>query len=148
MTGLGDYLHSLDPTRTWEEHLQHMLVFCRVHVIRNFMKKHCAHDLTHHIRALWDNAEDITQLRAHMDSICDERPELKPWFKGKYASWVLAGLSKEASLVDYIYWILARKDTNRAESSHHQDNCFTGYRNSLLGSILKYAYTTYLLCIC
>jgi hypothetical protein len=117
-----------------------MLVFCRVHVFRNFMKKYRAHDLTHHVRAIWDNAEDVTQLRSHMDSICEERPELKPWFKGKYASWVLAGLCKEASKVHPDWWTLARKDTNRAESSHHQDNFFTGHRNSLLGSILKCVY--------
>lgn len=37
--GLGDYLHLQDPSREWQEHFQHVLMFCKTHVQRNFAKK-------------------------------------------------------------------------------------------------------------
>jgi hypothetical protein len=72
-----------------------------------------------------------------MLSIVKVNPELESWYKRKHVEWVLSGLSQVATKVPYEWWVLARKDTNLAESSHHQDNFWAGKNNSLLASILK-----------
>ena len=33
--GLGKYLHDIDPSRSWRDHIQYILVFCLVHYNRN-----------------------------------------------------------------------------------------------------------------
>jgi hypothetical protein len=70
-------------------------------------------------------------------SICSAYPEAKTFFENKTPDWILAGLSKHASKMPPEWWNIARKNTNLAESSHHQDNYYAGIRNSLLESILK-----------
>lgn len=134
--GFGDYLHSLDPSRSWQEHLHHMLVFCQVHVKRNFAKKFPQHPMLFHVDALW-NAETKQGLLEKMDSICVVHPELKPFFNGKKADWILAGLTIEQSKVPYEWWVYARKHTGISESSHFRDNNYTGRKLSLLSAILR-----------
>lgn len=134
--GFGDFLHSLDPGRTWDEHLQYMLVFCMVHVKRNFAKKWPKHPFRYSLNQIWEE-QTLGQLTRRMDSICILHPELKGWINNKRKPWILAGLTTEQSKVPYEWWLHARKHTSLGESSHFADNNFTGRSISLLSAVLK-----------
>lgn len=134
--GFGDYLHTLDPSRTWEEHLSHVLVFCKTHLQRNFAKKFPRHPLKHGIHQLWE-AGSKAELLYLMDCICKEYPELQSWVKNKKTDWILGGLSREQSKIPFKWWVCARKHTGLNEGSHFQDNNFTGRKISMLGAVLK-----------
>ncbi|KAI1370044.1 hypothetical protein F4677DRAFT_460196, partial [Hypoxylon crocopeplum] len=43
--GLGQYLHGLDPSKSWQEHLPHVVIFCKVHLVRGFHSKYPKCDL-------------------------------------------------------------------------------------------------------
>jgi hypothetical protein len=137
MPGLGDYLHKLDPTREWDEHIEHILVFCEVHLKRNFAKRFPRHTIRHEFFQLLFGANSKVEIDAHMQSICIEYPELKQWILNKKPRWLLAGLTRSESKVPYSSWLRARKHTGVGESSHFQDNNFTGRRTSMLNAVLK-----------
>ncbi len=136
--GFGDYLNMLDPSQEWHEHLQHMLVFCKTHVQRNFAKKFPKHPVKHSIHQLW-NMNSKQELLKQMDSISTTYPELKSWINSKKKRWILSGLTPEQSKVPIKWWIYARDHTGISESSHFQDNNFTGRKISFLGAVLKYS---------
>jgi hypothetical protein len=139
--GFGDYLAEIALDRTWDEHLQHMLVFCQVHVQRNFIEKYQKHPVFHYIKLLWTDVDNLSALKEHIQSICVTFPEMKSWYANKETNWILARLSAKASKVPYEWRKIARKDTNASESSHAQDNFFARTKNALLHSILKYKKT-------
>jgi len=134
--GFGDFLHNLDPEREWDEHLQHMLVFCQVHVKRNFRKKHPNHAALYVVGQIWE-AKTIEELEAKMDSISSVYPELKSWINSKKAPWILAGLTPETSKVPTEWWDYARKHTGAGESSHFSDNTFAGRKLTMLKACLR-----------
>ena len=134
--GFGDFLHSLDKAKRWEEHLQHMVVFCRVHVKRNFAKEWPKHTVRHSIDIIWQQ-ETQDGLFQHMNNICEVYPELKKWINHKRTPWILAGLTKELSKVPEAWWTFARKHTGISESSHFSDNNYTGRALSLLNAVLR-----------
>jgi hypothetical protein len=134
--GFGDYLHSIDPSREWDEHLQYMLVFCLVHVKRNFAKRFPTHKARYIIEQIWE-AETEQKLTARMQSICTLHPELTSWINNKKKTWILAGLAKEKSKVPHKWWAYARKHTGIGESSHFQDNNFTGRKLCVLTAVLR-----------
>ncbi len=134
--GFGDYLHMLDSSREWNEHLHHMVVFCKTHVQRNFAKKFPTHPMKHHIHQLW-GVNSRKKLLKKMDSICETYPELTSWIDNKRTGWILAGLTPEQSKVPIKWWMYARDHTGISESSHFQDNNFTGRKISLLDAVLK-----------
>ena len=37
--GLGMFLHSIGKSKSWSDHLQHVLIFCRVHIQRKLHQK-------------------------------------------------------------------------------------------------------------
>ena len=137
-TGLGDYLHQVDPSREWHEHLQHILVFCTVHLKRNFAKKFPMHPARHMIldKIFTSNTKD--EISQHMRSVCTAYPELRSWIVNKQPEWLMTGLAQSASKVPIEYWTFARKHTGNSESSHFQENNFTGRKTSLLNATLKY----------
>jgi len=102
--GFGDYLHTLDSSREWHEHLQHMLVFCKTHVQRNFAKKFPKHPMKHSIHQLW-NVDSKQNLLNQMNNISTTYPELKSWINSKKKGWILAGLTPEQSKVSIKWWI-------------------------------------------
>jgi hypothetical protein len=135
--GLGDFLHKLDPTREWDEHIEHILVFCEVHLKRNFAKRFPRHRIRHEFFQLLFGANSRLEIDAHMRAICLEYPELKQWMLNKKPRWLLAGLTRSESKVPFKYWLQARKHTGIGESSHFQDNNFTGRKTSMLNAVLK-----------
>ncbi len=93
--------------------------------------------MKHKIHELW-NMNSIGKVLEKMQSISKEYPELKSWIKSKQKGWILAGLTSEQSKIPIQWWTYARHHTGLAESSHFQDNNFTGRKLSLLGAVLKY----------
>jgi hypothetical protein len=121
-----------------------MLVFCSVHVKRNFAKRFPTHKARYLIDQIWE-AETEQKLSSRMESICLFYPELTSWISNKKTPWILAGLAKEKSKIPWEWWIYARKHTGIGESSHFQDNNFTGRKLSVLAAVLWYKYMS---CIC
>ncbi|OJD12483.1 hypothetical protein ACJ73_09344, partial [Blastomyces percursus] len=135
--GFGDFLHSLDPTKTWSEHLQHMLIFCRTHLQRNFRKKFGPnHPAGHLVAQIWDmnNKRDILE---QMDTMAKLWPELKTWLNSKRKDWILSALTLEQSRISADWWTFARNHTGITESSHFADNEFVGRKQTLLAAVLK-----------
>ena len=114
-----------------------MLVFCTVHLKRNFAKKFPKHPARHMILNKIFAAETQDEVAAHMQSICTTYPELRTWIVNKQPVWLIAGLTRSASKVPIAYWSFARKHTGNSESSHFQENNFTGRKTSLLNATLK-----------
>lgn len=127
----------MDPSRNWDEHLQHMLIFCKVHVLRNFRKKFPKHKAQGLIQDYLWNVDSLAELYDGMDSICRAHPKLTSWVCSKKKDWIAAGLCLEASKIPPNQWILAHKHTGIGESSHFEDNNIAGRRNTLLGACLK-----------
>ncbi|PYH88476.1 hypothetical protein BO71DRAFT_136463 [Aspergillus ellipticus CBS 707.79] len=134
--GLGDYLHKLDPRREWTEHLPYIIIFCQTHVQRNFRKKFGDHPAKYKIRGLWE-ASTTQEILEHIQCLSTEYPELKHWLENKKPPWILSGLAAELSKIPYLDWIYARKHTGLSESSHFQDNNYTGRKLSLLAAVLR-----------
>lgn len=138
--GLGDYLHKLDNTRHWQEHLLHVLIFCRVHVQRNFMRKVGRnHPVKNELENVWNSTSKenaIDKINALKDLHPDDT-KLHCFLNRKLKSWILGGLCLGASKIPHQYWSLARKHTGISESSHFQDNNYTGRKNNLLAAVLK-----------
>ena len=113
-----------------------MLVFCLVHLKRNFAKKFPNHELKHVVDKIF-NADTERELLFQMDNICITWPQLKPWINSKRAAWIMAGLSKARSKIPIEWWDFARKHTGIEESSHFQDNNYTGRKLSLLAAVMR-----------
>lgn len=114
-----------------------MLIFCQVHVQRNFSKKFPNHEFRHELAERLCTTATQEELLRRMDGICETWPELTSWIRNKRAPWVLSGLSKGVSKVTPEYWVFARKHTGISESSHFEDNNFTGRKTSLLNAVSK-----------
>jgi hypothetical protein len=128
-SGLGDYLHTLDSTRAWDEHLQYILVFCTVHLQRNFAKKFPQHPLRYTIIQEILRARSRQEIVSHMRYTCQQYPELQSWLNHKQPQWIISGIAQAESKVRPEYWLNARKHTGNSESSHFQENNFTGRRS-------------------
>lgn len=92
--------------------------------------------MRHRMQELW-MAKSKDELLTEMDRVCATYPELKSWISNKQKGWVLAGLAREQSKIPIQWWTYARKHTGICESSHFEDNNFTGRKISLLGAVLK-----------
>lgn len=134
--GFGDFLHELDPSREWAEHLTHVLIFCKTHVQRNFQKKFGNHPAKHIIHLIWE-AETKDAIISGLDQLCSIHPELTSWVKGKKKGWIMSGLTVEQSKIPVEWWKYIQDHTGISESSHFQDNNFTGRKLSLLTAVLK-----------
>ncbi|KAJ6002324.1 hypothetical protein N7522_007551 [Penicillium canescens] len=134
--GLGDYLASRDPRWNWHEHLERVLLFCEVHVKRAFFKKFPRHPAFGVITMIFQSTSKDEVIRC-MDKASEEFPETANWFKNKRASWILAGITCEASKIPIDWWIAAPHHTGICESSHFVDNEAIGRKQSLLTAVLK-----------
>jgi hypothetical protein len=119
-----------------------MLVFCIVHLKRNFAKKFGDHEIRHLILNKIYGAKTHEELAENMLSMCTLYPELKTWIINKQPRWLLCGLVKSESKIPIEYWTYARKHTGISESSHFSDNNFAGRKVSLLDAVLKYMLKT------
>ncbi|PGG94966.1 hypothetical protein AJ80_10071, partial [Polytolypa hystricis UAMH7299] len=133
--GFGDFLHDLDPSKTWSEHLQHTVIFCQTHVQRNFFKKFKLHPARYLIDTIWD-LPDTRDVVEHLDTIAQLYPKLKKWIDSKKKDWILAGLSAEHSCIPMTWQIYTWKYTGISKSSYFADNEFIRYKQILLAAVL------------
>ena len=82
-------------------------------------------------------------IATYMRGICTVYPELRPWILNKQPDWLITRLARSASKIPIAYWTFARKHTGNSESSHFQENNFTGRKTSLLNGVLKYVSPAY-----
>jgi hypothetical protein len=139
LLGLGDYLAKLDPRLSWSEHLQYVLILCETHVQRAFKKKFNNHEATSVIPLIF-NARSKAEVLGIMDKTSRKWPETAYWFKNKITSWILAGITSEASKIPINWWKLAPHHTRISESSHYRDNEAVGRKQALLTAIIRYIY--------
>jgi hypothetical protein len=133
--GFGDYLHELQPSKTWREHLLYVFILCKVHVRRAFRKKFGEHNDLPYLTELFD-ASSMTELRDIIDEVSQRFLETANWFKNKLPPWILAGINSEASKIPEQWWANAYHHTGISESSHFMDNEAVGRKLSLLSAIL------------
>src|SRR6187549_1818708 len=110
LLGLGEYLHSINPQKTWIEHLQHMLILCTVHIQRNFRKRFPTHALLYQLDHLWASPTEQDYLDGVL-RICTAYPELKSWFRNKRSGWIIAGLVASCSKIPFATRALVSKNT-------------------------------------
>lgn len=134
ITGLGEYLQDQDPTRTWEEHLQHTLIFCRVHVHRNLWSKYRDQVAPATLRPAF-LAKTYESYIRRINRLCYTYPFLTSWFRNKRKLWIVSGLVKKVSLMNRETWARTNKNTNISESSHFEDNTAVGRRRPLGSAI-------------
>lgn len=106
--------------------------------MRNFRKKFGDHPAKAHVRLIWEarsRDEVIEKIRSFQSIFHD--PKLDRWLNHKLTPWILAGLCIGQSKIPSKWWLIARQHTNIGESSHFQDNNFTGRKLSLLAAVLK-----------
>lgn len=117
----------------------HMLIFCKVHVQRNFRNKLGDHPAKDHLHQLWQatSHDEFLDMINHIISLYPDE-KLERWLKHKCKDWILAGLCIGGSRIPYQWWMLAPHHTGISESSHFQDNNFTGRKLPLLAAVLKY----------
>jgi hypothetical protein len=72
-----------------------------------------------------------------MQSICELYPELRTWILNKQPQWLIGGLCQAESKIPIEDWILAKKHTGDSESSHFQENNFTGRGLTLCAAALQ-----------
>lgn len=130
--GLGKYLESIDPTRSWAIHIQYILIYCRVHFARGIQSRFASHPMAHAMRSLPDltSAEDCHEL---LDILTKDR-ETRDWALHKQRPWVLSGLNVHCSKVDHWIFESVTRNSNLIESTHHKANQY-GIRHSLLSAI-------------
>lgn len=128
-------MHEQYPLFTWQEHLEHMLVFCQVHIQRNWRKFYPNAPDEKQILLLL-NAPSKDAFKQQVEALCQQYPNRKDWFKGKLASWIIAGLVPSASKVLSKWRTYAAKTSNIAESGHWEDYVAVGQKRSLLAVIL------------
>lgn len=136
--GFGAYLASVDPSREWREHLQYILIFCRVHVKRNLFKykpKHPARAWCFHVLF---SLQGRSEVRTQLSILLQQHPDLRNWLKPKDHPCMLCGISKAFSKIDPEWWDAAPKTSNCGESSHNEDYCHAGRKGSMLGASVTY----------
>lgn len=134
--GLGQFLHMLDNSRTWTEHLQHQLIFCQVHIRRNFRKQFPIHPAQHMLHHLFE-ATTCKDYLERIQGFIAVHPELRSWFKAKQKPWIISAIAKGASKIPSMHWVYARKNSNLAEVSHFEENNACGRKLALLTGILR-----------
>jgi hypothetical protein len=88
-SGLGHFLNSLDPSFTWQEHIQHVLMFCLVHFRRGIEQKFRNHDCYPLMLRL-----PTAPKEAILATLCRHRSaDVRDWAKHKQIPWVLAGIN-------------------------------------------------------
>ena len=80
----------------------HMLIFCKVHVQRNFQNKLDDHPAKDHLHRLWQ-ATSRKEFLDMVDRIIHLYPDekLKSWLKHKCKDWILAGLCIGESRISF-----------------------------------------------
>ncbi|KAG2000741.1 hypothetical protein GB937_010883, partial [Aspergillus fischeri] len=122
---LGQYLSEIDPRHhdpIW--HLQHIIVFCRVHFQRSILK---AIGTKNKGSGLWSRMMSLLdcQSEAEYDELIEllikyESPAVQAWAVHKKSAVIKAGLNQSCSKIQSYYFQLLRNHTNAVEQSHQK----------------------------
>jgi hypothetical protein len=137
LVGLGEYLHEIHEDLTVEEHINHLILWYKVHAQRNFNAKFRGNPPFGNLNRLW-NAETHEEYLQEIDTFCLSHPQCKSWLKGKKKAWIAGGFNQHLSRVPSSAWEAARKHTNMSKSSNFEHNNFVGRKMTLLGGVLGY----------
>ncbi|EAW24036.1 uncharacterized protein NFIA_036080 [Aspergillus fischeri NRRL 181] len=140
-TGLGQYLSEIDPQHrdvTW--HLQHIIIFCRVHFQRSILK---TIGTTNQGSSLWSRMMSLLDCKseADYDTLLDllikyEDVNVQNWAKQKKSTIIKAGLNKACSKIQPYYFDILRNHTNAVEQSH-QESYASGKYLTLVEAVKK-----------
>jgi hypothetical protein len=132
--GIGNYLHELDARRSWQEHIQHIFIYCLVHFFRGIDAKFASHPLRNEMRRLHEL--DTKEAVAQWFHTFLEDPVTRAWAQHKKVMWILSGIVRDQSRMDAKYWDMADKTSNIIESTH-QKSYQSGQGCSLIVAIQK-----------
>lgn len=134
--GFGLYLHTLDSTRTWPEHLTYVYVGCLVHYHRNVNKQKVDDEVRLLMRSL-PTLEVKEDVNATFDAILGRGGEdLKEWVDFYRAEWTRAALTPAYSNVPTDILKSIERNTNASEAAHANINR-DGKALSLLEGIIR-----------
>ena len=128
------FLASIDDTRSWSEHLQHILIFCRVHIRRKLHQKFrnvSEYTLMCQLLSEANKLKFDTILRQLLHS---SNPDVCNWARNKNIDWILAGMSRCYTKMPAVSFASFEKNSNLVESTHHSTN-LGGIGVSLLAGI-------------
>jgi hypothetical protein len=128
------FLHSIDQSKSWSAHLQHVLIFCRVHIQRKLYQKfRDAPEYTLMGQLLTENNKSKFDIILGQ-LLRSSSPDVRNWAKHKNVDWMLAGMSRCYTKMPVVLFDSFEKDSNLVESTHHSTN-LGGIGVSLLAGI-------------
>ncbi|KAI2466462.1 hypothetical protein F4781DRAFT_434338 [Annulohypoxylon bovei var. microspora] len=132
--GLGQYLEGLDPSKSWQEHLLYIVIFCKVHLRRGFHSRFPRCNLGAFLDQIFGSPSQARLLEV-ISAAIRLYPETKDWWENKLPSWLQGGLCQACSKIDPVDWSNALKHTGINESEHFMVNNFTGRSISFLMAV-------------
>ncbi|KAF2714917.1 hypothetical protein K504DRAFT_486708 [Pleomassaria siparia CBS 279.74] len=122
ITGLGEYLSSIDPLRReWQWQLKNIVVLCQTSFLRSITtaagSKQNQYSVHHRMRALLtcQSLDDYMELCDKL--IVHELPAIQQWARHKKDAVVAAGLNKHCSLMAADDWDAVSKTSSAVEQS-------------------------------
>ncbi|OXV08157.1 hypothetical protein Egran_04080 [Elaphomyces granulatus] len=116
--GLGMFLHSIDKSKSWSDHLQHVLIFCRVYIQRKLHQKFRdtpEYTLMDQIFTENNKSKFDIILGQLLNS---SNLEVRNWAKNKNVDWRLAGMSRCYTKMPAVKFDSFEKNSNLVESTH------------------------------
>jgi hypothetical protein len=132
---LGAYLHSLDPQRTWQQHISCVLIYCLVHFERN-IRIFQSHPLYYDIKSIprLESREEVQLLFNRLKT--DPNKKVRDFARRYNCQLILGGLNKHYSLMDRDLFVSVQHHTNTLESIHRKTNQM-GIHQSWLGALKR-----------
>src|SRR5947209_20532717 len=118
MLGIGSYLSEIDSERSWDEHIQHIFIYCLVHFYRGIDAKFANHVLRDEMRRL-PNLDTEDALNQWFDTFLNDSTT-RAWAQHKKTTWILSGIVHDQSRMDKKFWNMADKNSNIIESTHQK----------------------------
>ncbi|KAJ5128046.1 hypothetical protein N7448_008825 [Penicillium atrosanguineum] len=97
-SGFGHYLTTIDPSRSWQQHVQSIFIYCQVHFNRNTNRFRNTPDyrLMQSILTAQTQESCVKILRGLQAS---PTPGVSGWATHKIRPWILSGLNRNCSLM-------------------------------------------------
>jgi hypothetical protein len=102
-SGLGKYfVHAYPEVKlTWQEHIEHLIVFCTIHFQRGIDQlPESQNSPKYRLRKLL-SCDSKEQCYALLDYVIANVEEYRHWALHKRTSWILAGLNKHCSKMSF-----------------------------------------------
>lgn len=120
--GLGMHLNRIDPSRTIDEHLQHVLLACLVHFHRELSHKSFTDEIKKQMARIpyVESEEELEEVLEYLKA----RPEkeVQDWLHFYAQPWVISSLSPARTKVPQNIIKCLQRNTNASESNHANAN--------------------------